>query len=388
MSVFDGKLRIEVAAASGIEAVTKRELVRLGYTPEGAERGRICFEGRFSDVLRANVFLRTAERVRIVLFSAPADSFDELFDAVYAYPWQEVIPSRGRVTVNARSHASKLFALSAVQSITKKAIAKKLMNCFSLSSLEESGEEYRIEVSLESDVATVTLDTSGDGLHKRGWRTYLGEAPIRETLASAMLQLSVWKADRPFIDPFCGSGTLPIEAALMGRNIASGMNRHFACEDFEFAPKLRPEVQREAEQLIDRDVKLRISGFDIDRNAVKLAMRHARAAGVERDIHLQTCDMRDVSSRFKYGVIVTNPPYGERLLQENELRTLYADFGKMCAALEEWSVYVITSYRAFEKYFGRRADKVRKLYNSELECGFYTFLGARPPREDRASETE
>lgn len=386
MSVFDGEMRIEVAAASGIEAVTKRELAALGYQPGGAARGRIPFVGKFVDVLRANMFLRTAGRVRIVLTSFKACTFDELFDGIYAYDWQEVAPKTGRITVNAKSHGSKLFALSAVQSVAKKAIVKRLTDAYNLTLLEESGENYDIEVAIEDDVVTVALDTSGEGLHKRGWRTFLGEAPIRETLASAMLQLSVWRPDRPFIDPFCGSGTIAIEAAMLGKNIASGMMRRFACENFQFAPKLRPVVQQEAEQLVRRDAKLRISGFDIDPEAIKLAMRHAKAAGVDKDIHLQTMDMRETSSRFKYGVIVTNPPYGERLMSEAELKELYRDFGQMTRRLDEWSVYAITSYRAFEKYFGRPADKVRKLYNSELECNFYAFLGAPPPRNDVKNE--
>lgn len=386
MSIFDGKLEIEASAASGIEAVVKRELVALGYAPSGADRGRIRFEGSYLDVMRANMFLRAANRVRIVLTRFPADSFDALFDGVYAYRWQDAIPKRGRVIVNAKSHASKLFALSAVQSVVKKAIAKKLMDAYGLPSLEESGESYDIEVSLDNDVVTLTLDTSGEGLHKRGWRTYLGDAPIRETLASAMLQLSVWKSDRPFIDPFCGSGTIPIEAAMMGRNIASGMMRRFACEEFSLAPAVRDVVQQEAEQLVNREIKLRISGFDIDPNAVKLAMKHARAAGVQNDIHLQTADMRTASSRFRYGVIVTNPPYGERLLSEGEVRELYRDFGRMCDGLKDWSVYAITSYRAFEKYFGRKADKTRKLFNSEIECILYAFLGAKPPANDSSRD--
>ncbi len=387
MSVFDGKLTIEVAAASGIEAVVKRELVALGYAPGGAEFGRIRFEGNFVDVLRANVFLRAAGRVRIVLSTFAAQTFDSLFDGVYAYNWHEVVPPKGRVVVNAKSRSSNLFALSAIQSVAKKAISKRLMDVYRLSSLEESGERYDIEVSLVNNVATLTLDTSGEGLHKRGYRTYLGDAPIRETLASAMLQLSVWNPSRPFIDPFCGSGTIPIEAAMIGKNIACGMGRSFSCEKFSFAPKVRQQVQQEAEQLVIRDAKLRVSGFDIDPNAVKLALKHARAAGVEDCVHLQVCDMRKVSSRFKYGVIVTNPPYGERLMDSDSLKQLYGDFGKMVAKLDEWSVYAITSFPAFEKYFGRRADKVRKLYNSEIECNFYAFLGAKPPKrsddEDR-----
>lgn len=379
-SIFDGKLNIEVASASGIEAVTKRELARLNYQPSGANFGRITFEGEYVDVLRANIFLRTANRVRIRLAQFQASTFDELFDNVFDIEWQYILSKQAKIVVDAKSAKSKLFALSSVQSIAKKAIVSKLSNAFNISRLEESGTIYNIEISIYEDTATVTLDTSGDGLHKRGYRTYLGEAPIRETLACAMLDLSVWNPDRPLIDPFCGSGTIPIEACLMGLNIAPGMNRRFACEDFENAPDVRDIVQGEAESLIVRDRTLRISGFDINPDAIKLATKHAERAGVRDKIHFQVGDMRKVSSRFSHGVIVTNPPYGERLLSVEELKTLYHDFGVMTSKLDEWCVYAITSFNAFEKYYGKRADKVRKLYNSELECNFYQYLASPPPK--------
>lgn len=380
-SIFDGELNIEVASASGIEAVTKRELLRLGYQPSGANLGRIVFDGYYKDVLRANIFLRTANRVRIRIAQFRSTTFDELFDGVFNIDWQYVFSKQAKIVVDAKSFKSKLFALSSIQSITKKAIVSKLSKVFNISRLEESGAVYNIEVSIVEDIATITLDTSGDGLHKRGYRTYLGEAPIRETLACAMLDLSVWNPDRPLIDPFCGSGTIPIEACLMGLNIAPGMNRHFACEDFENAPDLRDSVQSEAESLIVRDRTLRISGFDINPDAIKLAIKHAERAGVRDKIHFQVEDMRKVSSRYSHGVIVTNPPYGERLLSIEELKTLYRDFGVMTSNLDEWCVYAITSFNAFEKYFGKRADKVRKLYNSELECNFYQYLASPPPKK-------
>lgn len=383
-SIFDGKLNIEVAVASGIEAVCKRELLRLGYNPSGANFGRIEFEGDYEDVLRANVFLRTANRVRIVLAKFKAETFDELFDGIFAMRWQDVVTRDGRIIVNAKSQSSKLFALRSIQSITKKAIISKLASTFG-GSFDESGAVYDVEVSLCGDVATVTLDTSGEGLHKRGYRTYLGDAPIRETLAAAMIELSVWNPDRAFIDPFCGSGTIPIEAALIGLNIAPCMNRNFACESFKNAPNVRELVQQEAQDSI-RDRVLHISGFDINKDAIKLAQKHAERAGVKDKIHLQVGDMRDVSSRFSHGVIVTNPPYGERLMDEAELKVLYRDFGTMTRKLDEWCVYAITSYRAFEKYFGARADKVRKLYNSELECNFYQYLAAPPKKNDKPKE--
>ncbi len=384
-SIFDGKLNIEVAVASGIEAVCKRELLRLGYNPSGANYGRIEFEGDYKDVLRANVFLRTANRVRIVLAKFKAETFDDLFDGIFAMRWQDIVTRDSRIIVNAKSQSSKLFALRSIQSITKKAIISKLASTLG-GSFDESGAVYDVEVSLCGDVATVTLDTSGEGLHKRGYRTYLGDAPIRETLAAAMIELSVWNPDRAFIDPFCGSGTIPIEAALIGLNIAPCMNRNFACESFKNAPNVRELVQQEAQDSI-RDRVLHISGFDINKDAIKLAQKHAERAGVKDKIHLQVGDMRDVSSRFSHGVIVTNPPYGERLMDEAELKILYRDFGAMTRKLDEWCVYAITSYRAFEKYFGARADKVRKLYNSELECNFYQYLAAPPKKNDKQKES-
>lgn len=384
-SIFDGKLNIEVAVASGIEAVCKRELLRLGYNPSGANFGRIEFEGDYKDVLRANVFLRTANRVRIVLAKFKAETFDDLFDGIFAMRWQDIVTRDSRIIVNAKSQSSKLFALRSIQSITKKAIISKLASTLG-GSFDESGAVYDVEVSLCGDVATVTLDTSGEGLHKRGYRTYLGDAPIRETLAAAMIELSVWNPDRAFIDPFCGSGTIPIEAALIGLNIAPCLNRNFACESFKNAPNVRELVQQEAQDSI-RDRVLHISGFDINKDAIKLAQKHAERAGVKDKIHLQVGDMRDVSSRFSHGVIVTNPPYGERLMDEAELKVLYRDFGAMTRKLDEWCVYAITSYRAFEKYFGARADKVRKLYNSELECNFYQYLAAPPKKNDKQKES-
>lgn len=379
MSIFDGQLKIEVAVASGIEAVTKRELLRLGYDPSGANFGRITFDGTYADVLRANVFLRTANRVRIVLGEFEAKTFDELFDGISRIDWKNILAYDAKIIVNAKSIKSDLFALSATQSVAKKAIVNAMTNAYH-KKLEENGAEYNIEVAITENIARITLDTTGEGLHKRGYRTYLGDAPIRETLASAMILLSVWNPDRPLIDPFCGSGTIPIEAALVGLNIAPGIKRNFACESFSNAPNVRGAVQNEAESLIRADRTLKISGFDINPEAIKLAMKHAARAGVQDKIHFQTMDMRNVSSHLSHGVIITNPPYGERLMTEAELKTLYADFGKMTSKLDEWCVYAISSYKAFEKYYGKRADKVRKLYNSELECNFYSYLGAPPPK--------
>ena len=380
MSIFDGQLNIEAAVASGIEAVTKRELIKLGYSPSGANYGRIRFEGDFRDVMRANVFLRTANRVRIVLGSFRAETFDELFEGISSIRWQDALPRDARIVVDAKSQKSKLFALRSIQSISKKAIVCAMQRGYSCKTLPESGTAYNLEVAIFDDIATVTLDTSGEGLHKRGYRTFLGDAPLRETLASAMIQLSVWNPDRPLIDPCCGSGTIPVEAALIGLNIASGMNRNFACESFAKALNVRADVQQEAEQLITRDRQLHISGFDINPDAIRLALKHAERAGVKDCIHLQTADMCELSSKKQYGIIITNPPYGERLMSDRDVERLYRDFGTVYRKLDKWCAYVITSYRGFEKHFGSRADKIRKLYNSQLECNFYTYLAPPPPK--------
>ena len=375
MGFFDGKLELSVTSASGIEAVTKRELEGLGYAPGGAVYGRISFDGEYRDVARANVMLRTANRVFINIARFHAETFDELFEGIKNVPWQNIIPKNARVIVNAKSFKSKLFALSSIQKITKKAIVTAMGNLF------ESGGTYTFEVVINEDEVLVALDTSGTALHKRGYRTYVGEAPLRETLASAIILLSIWKWDRPFIDPFCGSGTLPIEAALIATNTAPGLNRNFAFENFLKAPEVLSSVKEEARDniLLDRDV--RISGFDINKDAISIALKHARNAGVDNKIHLQVADMRSLSSRYSHGVIITNPPYGERLLKEKELQNLYVDFGKVYRSLDDWSAYVITSYGNFERYFGARADKTRKLYNSELECKLYRYLGAPPKRK-------
>lgn len=371
-------MKIRVSAASGTEAVLKRELLSLCYAPGGAEYGRVDFVGSMRDAARANVFLRTAGRVRIVLAEFPARTFDELYENVRKVLWKEILPADAAVAVSAKSLKSALFSLRDIQRVTKRAIADAMTAAHAGTRMPENGERYDIEVSLTADFAAVALDTSGAGLHKRGYRVKLGEAPIRETLAAAMLLLSVWRTDRPFIDPFCGSGTIPVEAALIGTNTAPGINRHFSFEKFAFAPSVIASVRDEAEQLVKRDAVLRIRGGDIDPAALKLAREHAARAGMDKHIHFQTQDVKDLSSRFSHGVIVTNPPYGERLMNGAELGALYGEFGRAFARLDEWSAYVITSSPSFEKYFGRKADRVRTLYNSELECRFYRFLGAPP----------
>ena len=382
MSIFDGQLKISVAAASGIEAITKRELRSLGYGDVPSYFGRMNFIGSMEDVARCNVFLRTASKVRIVLAEFKAETFDELFDGIYSVDFGEILPFDANVAVEAKSVKSKLFALSAIQSVVKKAIVKKMTAKNGLASLPESGERYSFELSLVEDTATLSLDTSGDGLHKRGYRQKVWIAPMRETMAAAIILNSFYRADRVLIDPFCGSGTIPIEAALIATNTAPGINRNFAFEKFHNAPDVLSRVRQEAEDKAVRDISLRIYGYDIDARAIKLSYEHAERAGVKNLVHFEKRDMRDVTSRYAHGIIITNPPYGERLSGGEELKNLYRDFGKMFRSLDEWSAYVVGTSPAFEKYFGQKADKKRKLYNSEIECTLYQFFGAPPKKRD------
>lgn len=386
MSIFDGQLKISVAAASGIEAITKRELKSLGYGDVPSYFGRMNFIGSMEDVARCNVFLRTASKVRIILAEFKAETFDELFDGIYSVNFGEILPLDANVAVEAKSVKSKLFALSAIQSVVKKAIVKKMTAKNGLASLPESGERYSFELSLVEDTATLSLDTSGDGLHKRGYRQKVWIAPMRETMAAAIILNSFYRADRVLIDPFCGSGTIPIEAALIATNTAPGINRNFAFEKFHNAPDVLSRVRQEAEDKAVRDISLRIYGYDIDARAIKLSYEHAERAGVKNLVHFEKRDMRDVTSRYAHGIIITNPPYGERLSGGEELKNLYRDFGKMFRSLDEWSAYVVGTTPAFEKYFGQKADKKRKLYNSEIECILFQFFGSPPKKREDKSE--
>lgn len=386
MSIFDGELKISVSSASGIEAITKRELKSLGYGDIPSYNGRMNFIGKMLDIARCNMFLRTANRVRIILAEFKAETFDELFDKVYALDFKEILPFDANVAVEAKSVKSKLFALSAIQSVVKKAIVKKMTGYYGTQTMPESGERYSFELSLVEDTATLSLDTSGDGLHKRGYRQKVWIAPMRETMAAAIILNSFYRADRVLIDPFCGSGTIPIEAALIATNTAPGINRNFAFEKFHNAPDVLSRVRQEAEDKAVRDISLRIYGYDIDARAIKLSYEHAERAGVKNLVHFEKRDMRDVTSRYAHGIIITNPPYGERLSGGEELKNLYRDFGEMFRSLDEWSAYVVGTTPAFEKYFGQKADKKRKLYNSEIECTLYQFFGSPPKKREDKSE--
>lgn len=383
MSFFDGRFFIEAAAASGTEAALKRELVALGYEPSGAEYGRIRFAGDMRDAARANVFLRTAGRVRIELARFPARSFDELYDGVRALPWRDIMGAHAALTVTARSIHSALFSLSDIQRVTKKAAADSLAAAYGLRTLPEDGVRYSVEAGIADDVLTLALDTSGEGLHKRGYRTLVGAAPIRETLAASIIAMSFWRPDRAFADPFTGSGTFPIEAAMIAAGMAPGENRHFAFERFEFAPPVLRDVLEEARAGHVPSPKADIVASDISADAIKMARLHAKKAGVDGLIRFSVADAADFVSDRSHGVLFANPPYGERLMGRRELEEMCRGFGRAFSALDEWSAFVITSMRSFEKYFGRKADKKRTLYNSEIECSLLRFPGAPPAKEDK-----
>lgn len=370
----------------GLEAVLKREIIDIGYDIAEVEDGRVTFYGDEEAVCRANVFLRTAERVLLKAGSFRAVTFEELFEGTRALPWERYIPKDGRFWVaKAASVKSKLFSPSDIQSIMKKAMVRRLSECYHMDWFSEEGPAYPVRVFLKKDMVTVGIDTSGVSLHKRGYREVSGKAPITETLASALIMLTPWKRDRILVDPFCGSGTFLIEAAMMAANIAPGMNRSFTAENWTslIPKKLWYETMDEASDLIDDNISTDIQGYDIDASVVKIARRNAGEAGVGHLIHFQERDVKELRHPKKYGFIITNPPYGERLEDKKDLPSLYAALGDSFRRLDSWSAYMITSYEEAEKYFGRKADKNRKIYNGMLKTYFYQFQGPKPPRKGK-----
>lgn len=367
----------------GLEAVLKREITDLGYEIVSVEDGRVTFRGGAEALVRANIFIRTAERIMLKVGSFRAVTFDELFEGTKALPWEQMIPKDGKFWVTkATTNKSKLFSGSDIQSIVKKAIVDRLKGIYHINWFEENGAEYPIRVFILKDIVTIALDTSGVSLHKRGYRQLVGKAPISETLAAALIMLTPWNKDRILIDPFCGSGTFPIEAAMIGANIAPGMNREFTAENWKniVPKKVWYEAVTEAEDAILRDVKMNIQGYDLDNGIVKCAMQNAREAGVDEHIHFQQRDMRELSSPKKYGFIITNPPYGERLEDKADLPKLYKDIGTAFDKLDTWSKFIITSYEDAERYLGRKATKNRKIYNGMIKSYFYQYMGPKPPR--------
>ncbi len=378
--------RIELIAPChfGLEAVLKREILDLGYEISSVEDGRVTFQGDAEAVCRANIFLRTAERVLLKVGSFQAVSFEELFEKTKALPWEAYIPKDGKFWVTkASSVKSRLFSPSDIQSVMKKAMVRRLQEHYHMEWFPEDGPEYPVRVFLMKDQVTVGIDTSGASLHKRGYREVSGKAPITETLAAALIMLTPWRGDRILVDPFCGSGTFPIEAAMMAANIAPGMNRSFTAEKWTnlIPKKLWYDTVDEASDLIREPEETDIQGYDADEDVIRIARRNAAEAGVEHMIHFQRRDVRDLSHPKKYGFIITNPPYGERLEDKKDLPELYRAFGESFRRLETWSAYMITSYEDAERYFGRRADKNRKIYNGMLKTYFYQFQGPKPPRK-------
>lgn len=368
----------------GLEAVLKREIMDLGYEVTEVVDGRVSFRGDEKAIARCNVFLRTTERVMLKVGSFKALTFDELFEKTKALPWESFIPKDGKFWVKkASSIKSKLFSPSDIQRIVKKAIVDRLSAKYNILRFPEDGSEFPIRITILKDEVTVGLDTSGESLHKRGYRRLTVKAPITETLAAALISLTPWKKDRLLIDPFCGSGTIPIEAAMIGLNIAPGMRRDFQAMTWDnILPKsLFKEAKKEAEDLIDRETKLSIQGYDIDTSSLDAARGNLSLAGLDGNIHFQQRDMRDISSAKKYGFIITNPPYGERLEEKEAMPELYKEMGKAFARLDEWSYYIITGFEDAPKYFGRKPDKNRKIYNGMMKTYFYSYQGAKPPRQ-------
>lgn len=372
----------------GTESVLKREITDLGYQIASTEDGKVSFLGDETALCRANLFLRTTERVLLVIGRFHAVTFEELFEKTKALPWERYIPENGRFWVTkANSVKSKLFSPSDIQRIMKKAMVERLKQSYKKEWFPEDGAAFPVRVSIMKDEVTVGLDTSGESLHKRGYRKLAAKAPITETLAAALIMLTPWKADRILVDPFCGSGTIPIEAAMIGAKIAPGLNREFLAEDWgHLIPKKAwYDAVNEAEELVKRDAVMQIQGYDIDDGIIKAARQNAVDAGVAEYIHFQKRPVSELSHAKKYGFVITNPPYGERLEEKKALPALYREFGTAFAGLDAWSCYMITAYEEAEKYFGRKADKNRKIYNGMLKTYFYQFMGPRPPKRREES---
>lgn len=376
------KIQLIATSTFGLEAVVAREVRDLGYDDTAVENGKVTFAADLTAICRANLWLRSADRVLVKLGEFRSETFEELFQGTKALPWPDWIPADASFPVEGKSVNSRLYSVPDCQAIVKKAIVEKMKERYKKSWFEESGPRYRVEVALLKDMATLTIDTSGAGLHKRGYRKLGSDAPLKETLASAMVALSRWRPDRALIDPFCGSGTIPIEAALMGLNIAPGLNREFDSEKWPVIPGSFWRASREeARDMIARDIKLHVHGFDMDDRVLSLARYHARQAGLEGVVTFQAKPVSELRSRHKYGYIICNPPYGVRLGDRPEVDRLYREMGPVFNELDTWSYYILTAHPGFERLFGRSADKKRKLYNGRIQCNYYQYYGPRPPRK-------
>lgn len=370
----------------GLEAVLKREIYDLGYDVTKVEDGRVTFVGDEEAICRANIFLRTAERVLLKVGQFHAETFEDLFVGIKAIAWENYIPEDGKFWVaKASSIKSKLFSASDIQSVVKKAMVERLKQKYHTNWFEETGASYPLRLFLMKDEVTVGIDTSGEALHRRGYRTMTGKAPITETLAAALIMLTPWRDDRILIDPFCGSGTFPIEAAMIAAGIAPGMNRSFTAENWTnlIDRQLWYDIVEEAAEQVNTNIEVDIQGYDIDGEIIKVARENAKRAGVDKLIHFQQRPVSALSHPKKYGFIITNPPYGERLEEKEALPGLYTQIGDAIRRLDSWSAYIITSYTDTERYIGRKADKNRKIYNGMLKTYFYQFLGPKPPKRNK-----
>lgn len=376
--------RIELIAATafGLEAIVARELKNLGYEELEVQNGRVIFITNEEGICRSNTWLRCADRIGVRIGEFTARSFEELFQQTKALPWEEWLPVDARFPVTGKSIKSQLYSVPDCQAIVKKSIVERLKDTYGLSWFEETGSLYAVQVAILKDVVTLTIDTSGRGLNKRGYRELVGEAPLKETLAAAMVYLSHWKPDRALVDPFCGTGTIPIEAAFIGQNRAPGLHRKFSAQGWPaIAEKIWLQTKEEAADLWDRDLPLSIYGSDIDANALRLARIHAKEAGLEDKIFFQKLPVKDVRSRFGYGHIITNPPYGFRIGSQEEVEGVYQQLGTVFNELDNWSLHMLTTLPKPERFVTKRWDKSRKLYNGRIECHYYQFFGPKPPRK-------
>ncbi len=375
-------MNLIAATAFGLEAITKRELIALGFDAQVIQPGRIRFTGDWSAICQANLWLRTADRVMIEALNFPAADFDALFDTIKAFDFSQFLPVNAAFPVTGKSRLSQLTSVPAIQRTVKKALVESLQRFHQTETLPEDGPTYPFEIALLDDVATLTIDTSGPSLHKRGYRRLAAEAPIKETLAAAMIDLSVWNPARLLVDPFCGSGTIPIEAAMIGMNIAPGLYRNFVSSDWPVIPaQAWIDAKQAARDSIAREVHLQIIGSDRDPAVLEMARFHAEKAGVAHQIHFKTASFEDLESQRQYGCIVTNPPYGERLEDLQRLQHLYFNIPVVMQRLPTWSLFLITNFPHFEKLVEQRATRRRKLYNGRLECTYYQYLGPRPPKD-------
>lgn len=375
-------IKLIATSTFGLEEMVKLEVKKLGYENLEVENGRVTFEADLAAIPKANLWLRTADRVLLKMGEFEATSFEELFQQTRALPWETWIPENGKFSVSGKSIKSQLFSVSDCQAIVKKAIVERLKETYHVDWFSEDGPEYPVEVALLKDRTTLTIDTSGAGLHKRGYREHALEAPLKETLAAAMVLLSRWREDRVLIDPLCGSGTILIEAAMIGRNMAPGLQRSFVSEGWPIIPRqLWKDARAEALKAIRQDERINIIGYDVDEKAIMIAKENAHRAGVDDCISFVAKDIEKMRTDAKYGYIICNPPYGERLGEKEEVEKLYKRMGQIFNKLETWSVYVITSNEEFEQLYGKRSSKKRKLYNGRIKVDYYQFFGTKPPNE-------